>query len=443
MRDFIVNMIEAEISTFNLMNLSHRDLDITITKAEGAPKLYDSRHTHIGWTRYKFADWISDPVKLEIDIDHQHKIWVYKKPFWIRLTQFLMHQVTTYGNQLNRFDDWRLARQTELWDKQWRYWLWVEKTQNKRFRLLELPAELRIKIYDFALGERQGPVLGYDKCCLAFKERQGPILGNNTYRLARLGGPDVWDLYGRVIPQFYETILQLNHQTHDEGTDVYFQTAVFRAVGTTQLRKLVKHKMLSERVKRLEISLSHQEYGNVFGPPSQRIYNPQLDDVAKLVRELKLDHLTIELQPPSGYTILVRTRIYVPCQYKLVERVFKNILPWIAGNEVTIQGFAKVQQKKDFEKKCADIRTEYLQWCKTLPAGCKYATVAEYAEWNAEEDGGVRLGASEVAIEDPIQEYDEQPALEPAEVTARALEFDYPECLCNVSCSLKTWTPDS
>lgn len=426
MRDFILNMIEAEISRFNLMNLSHRDLDITITKAEGAPKLYDSRHTHIGWTHYKFADWISDPVKLEIDIDHQHKIWVYKEPFWIRLTQFLMQEVTTYGNQLNHFEEYRLPRQVELWDKQWRYWLWVEKTQNKRFRLLELPAELRIKIYDFALGERQGPVLGTD-----------------TYRLARLGRPRVWDCDCRVVPQLYGTILQLNRQTHDEGSDVYFQTAVFRAVGTRQLRKLVKHKMLSERVKRLEISLSHKEYGNVFGPPSQRVYNPQLDDVAKLVRELKLDHLTIELQPPSGYIFWVHTRTYVPCQYKLVGRVFKNILPWIAGNEVTIQGFAKLQQKKDFEKKCAEIRTEYLQWCKTLPAGYKYATVAEYAEWNAEEDGGVRLGASEVAIEDPIQEYDEQPALEPADFTARVLDSDYPECLCKVSCSPKTWTPDS
>ena len=446
--DIILQFIERDISNFNISNIEQDDIHFIVNPAKDASSVYDEKCHHIGSTSYTFEKWSSDsePEQFDVDLNSDFKISLHQEiqgqeTRVLGLYEWLQTQAES---EVIVWDDAReqaaIVRRHKLTKMQWSDWLWLAKTENKKFRLLDLPAELRLEIYDLALGGRQGP----------------DHSSNSTSRYARLGKHERW-FGSRVV---YEQpnvrcLLRLNRQIHNEASDFLYDTTTFRASHKSGLLQLLRDKILAKNIRRLELSLTHEEYLKIFQPEACRepLCNCSLRShyrfreispaMAKVIHSMNLDHLTIEIdEPQEDYSFMHNPAApMIPCQKLTVDLILKSILPWIAGNAVTIQGSVKTKQKIDFEATCAEFRKPFLKWREATSLLFKdAATVSNYVEDNVEEDGGVRLDATG---EETVRQREEA---EKGEETEKGEKDDavFPQqCECRVNCSPAMWSADN
>ncbi|USW48452.1 hypothetical protein Slin15195_G017710 [Septoria linicola] len=408
-QDFIIGMMRSELDGFNLRNLKSTDKCLMMKAASGATNVYDLRGTHIGYSKYSFEPWAAEAVCMDVHVDNQCRIWVLGEKTWTPFVNWLGQSVES---EVNVWSTTHLVGQAVA---PWR-------ANNKKFKLLELPAEVREAIYNHTFGES----------------------GRYSYRYARLGKADRWSDTTVATQQPEVTIFQLNRQVYLEASHTLFEHTVFRVTCLPDLhRMLIKNSVLASRIRRLELALDVGDLYELFRMPDTA--RPRAFDSVQLCQRMKLKELMLEVGAPeksesdliNGTIIWIVDRPII-CHRKFLDIVLRAALPRVLGNAVTITGYAKTIQKHEFVAKCIAKRKEYLEWCKNMPLGYDAWTIADYEEWKTEEDGGVRVDSCQALTLDKVAEDDEVLTSQEEMNCSEGDEFP-PRCSCDVRCALETW----
>lgn len=397
--DQIVRAIQNEIHKFRMESLERFRFEPVVYSADDARPVFDSKQEFLGFDKYKFGTWTVDQ-SMRVRSDKRGSVLVRSLGRWIPLRRFLEdlppQQQDQQPEQLS-------AQEKECWLDEQRAW-W--RKTGKKFRLLDLPPEVRELIYILALA---GPIEPYPRA-----------------RCRGIGG-SVID--GIIANNPNVKLLFASQQVYDEASHIMFNKAIFFVEHKIILQRLVTNVPLSDRMRRLRLALPHLQYLALFGiyVNLDVDFRPQQD--ASAIRSLRLDELVLEVLPARP----IDDHEHLPraCLKTLVDWVFEAASEWVAGHPVTITGWAKDEQRQKFQAECDAARRDYLEWYERKPLGYQSGSLREWDEYRNEEDGGVRLDGRDTC--DAVEGEDEM-----------VVERGYPPlCRCSPSCEYHTWSPES
>ncbi|KAK5123409.1 hypothetical protein LTR85_002841 [Meristemomyces frigidus] len=352
--------------------------------------------TFVGWDKYVFDIWGKPEREVKVRVHWGRGVQVLHLDMWTTIADY----VGLLEPQLDR--DTTLATPAGRYNHQWNWW----QVNGKKFRLLELPAEVRELIYSFALGDRLEPHPG------SKARRRGQHTEVIIQRNPNAG------------------LLQVKHsQLYNEASHILFTHATVFVEHYDVLRIMTRKGPLCDRIRRLELSLSHHDYFELFGFNfgDELVYPTSRS--ARALRQLSLTRLVLFLAPPSLTTETRRTD--GACQQTVVDWILEAAWTWVRGHPVTVTGYVKSKQKVAFEATCSTERKSFELWQRQrLAVGLTEGTLEEYDEWQDDEDGGVRLDGS-VEGTGGKSVRDDGPMELP------------PICRCLVPCTVKEWNADA
>lgn len=200
---------------------------------------------------------------------------------------------------------------------------------GKCFKFLQLPAEVRNKIYAEYFGPRiEIRLISRDPPCVQ----------------------------SRAV---HTNILRVGRQVFEEATAVLYRESTFNFTSSTSLR-LSRSQMHAafNQIARLELAFPSLSFMDFFG------YNFRDDSdgnymygstsyTARQIREMRLLRLTLDLQWP-GDAMYHQGGYRTQCHQVWTDYLLDCARPWIKGHPVRIIGYIKPQRKKEFE---AEMRT--------------------------------------------------------------------------------------
>ncbi|KAK4545532.1 hypothetical protein LTR36_002882 [Oleoguttula mirabilis] len=355
--------------------------------------------TFIGWDQYVLDILGEQERVIEIRRCGSRGVQVLHLDIWTPVAEY----ISLLSPQLDRDD--ALATQAGRYNNQREWW----KANGKKFRLLALPAEVRELIFSFACGSRVEP---YPACKARRRGRHAEVIKERNPNIG---------------------LLQIrNNQLHNEASHILFTQATFFIEHYDVLRKLTRNGPLCERIRRLELSLSHFEFFKLFGCSigDDRVYPTTRS--ASALRTMTLDRLVLFFTPPSLTTGNHHTD--GACQQTIVDWILAAAWPWVRGHAaVEVTGFVKARQKLAFETACMMERKKLELWQKQrLAVGLAHGNLEEYDEWvDDEDDGGVRLDG---AVKQETEGYG---------VPYTAVLETPPFCRCTKLCTVKTWDAEA
>lgn len=386
------------LQTFDKFQLYHNKLHIYPVR--DALPIKDDSGQWLGYSQYSFDMYGDEPQVMEVRIDRYGGVYVHLADTWAHLAEYLARlsppaDIWTASKDRLSSDD-----KSKLWRDQWVWW----GRNGNRFRLLDLPFEIREIIYGFAVV---GTVQPYPRA------RCRRLLPSHAESLAaRL--PNV-------------KLLRTNKQVSLEASHLLYRDSVFLIEKRPIFQDgIMAKKAIRNRIMKLNLSLSHKDFFKIFG---FKVSDVRIDwkpkNAAKALRNTNLEEVLLDIAMPQKAA--EAPWLERSCQKTVVDWILEAAWPWVKGHHVKLQGGVKTLQRDEFLKKCAKERAAYLRWCKVKPMGYVEDSLTEYDKWTNEEDGGVRLdGQPILAIMEEIEE------------TEKELP---PPCSCTPRC-WENWTPD-
>ncbi|KAK5130784.1 hypothetical protein LTR08_001674 [Meristemomyces frigidus] len=400
--DHIAEEFRREIRAHRCLSFDNFTINAAVTPAKGKGRtrmIRNSVGTFLGFDRYVLFLWGESDKEMQVGVDIARTVRVWHMGEWKTVAEF----VSLLRPQPDR--DSALSSPHGGYSHQSNWW----RANGESFRLFDLPAEIRERIYRHALGVRVEPY---------------------PTALARRRGR-----YNTVIKQRNPNsgILRVNRQVHDEASHVLFTHTPFFVEQRGVLRKLFQNVPQFKLIRRLELALSHYDFFKVFG--FQFSENVQIihQRSTQALRQMDLKHLELIIAAPS---LTTETPWFDgACQTLIVDWILEAAYPWLRGHPVKISGYAKSRQKLAFEGACLAEEKKLGVWrMQQLAVRSTEGTLEEYDEWTEElleeEEGGVRLDG------EPWTE-------EVSGVPSTLVEALPPQCECAVPCMMETWDAEA
>lgn len=302
------------------------------------------------------------------------------------------------------------------WWRQENWW----RSNGKVFRLLDLPAELRDRIYHFVLVK---PVNPYPRS-----------------RARRLGYPGQIYMAARNPTA---ALMRVSRQINAEASHVLYRDTPFIISHKQVLHEVITNPLLASNIRHLHLSLSHAAYCSAFGFKFNDILDhssPYARSVEAL-RVMRLTSLEICIAAPS----MVSERAWSDraCQRTVVGWIFEAVWPYIRGHAFTFCGFIKNSQKEMFETYGVQERAVVDEWQSNRAKwGLREGTLKEYDEfiqgWESDEPGGVRVDGGEGEADEWLMK---RPVVQENVGDGRLNIPRAPICFCQTQCSVEAWDP--
>ena len=281
----------------------------------------------------------------------------------------------------------------EAYHQQWNWW----KTNGEKFRLLDLPPEIRDTIYGHSCGSR-----------------------------VVVGG---WQRgqYSKSSMDMNTALPRVCRQVHKEFSRLVALYTTFCFDRFDKFKRLAHESSSQLLVRRVELSLSHHEslklWGFQPGETSNLGITPSRS--AKALRTMAILQLDLHMAAPSFAT--TADWLDGACQRAVCGFILRAAWPYVKGHPVKVTGYIKTDQKAAYEAACSKERDRVLAWQRQrLAAGSGEACLSDYDEWLDEEEGGVSL----LAVEGTA-----------AEDTATLTVADL-ACVCEMPCIIN-WDADT
>lgn len=190
--------------------------------------------------------------------------------------------VHAYLKRLKPAIDWNIPisnskheTQARRAEQQQRWWT----ANGKALKFLELPAEVREIIYEYAIGPRVEPY--------------------PTAKARKLGRTGCAAIVARMPNA---SLLLTNKVVYREASNVLFRRTSFFIDRKGVLTRLLQNEAQRSRVRRLELALSHLEFFKVFGMhcKDEVFYEPR--SPAYEIQNMRFDRLTLRFAAPSATT---------------------------------------------------------------------------------------------------------------------------------------------
>lgn len=307
--------------------------------------------------------------------------------------------IAAYLDQISTQLNYELPQQFAL-DRQFSWW----KTTGKAFRIMDLPGELRNTIYDHV-----------------FPTEAQPFPTSKCRKLRPFGF--------RAAHSPHTALMRTNKRIYSEASDRFYLTTPFLIEHASLLNRTLKNRLLQQRLRHLRLSLTHGGYLGLFSFDEGPATYPATY-ATRCLREINLDSLEVCFSPPSR--IASRTWLEGACQRTVVDLIVKAAWLSIKGHPVTITGYVKASQKREFESRLEEEKALFDKWAALKIAGGGGAsTLLEYDDFMEklmeQEHGGVRLDGEAWREE-------ESASLPLQNLEATAL------CSCKTKCTLERWT---
>ncbi|KAK5104850.1 hypothetical protein LTR62_002776 [Meristemomyces frigidus] len=402
-KDHILRLIDEEVKQYRAESLENY-----LQVGEG-PHVHPSNNAHelhnalgkwIGWSEYIVEEWASPGKALTVRLTRHAKVQILHMGRWKSITEFL-----TLGNQLG-------APHEKFHGSLWQWW----RLNGKHFPLLDLPRELRDQIYAFSHGPQ-----------------------NHPFPSSKLRRPGQYPWpFQSPLPGF--NLIRTKKQVARESLEVLYLQVPFllQHIGLFS-RLLLSPRSPLERIRRLELALSHRQFFRLFGLATSASSDGSSDRFmpgyaasrrVRALRRMELTSLTLRVARPSWST--ENDDFDGACQLEVVKWLQESALPWVRGHPVTVTGYIKDAQKVPFEEACRAEQKRFGLWRKQKDAvDGTVGNLVEYDEWadmvDGEVDGGVRVDGGDVLAMESKQGRDERgPRVLP------------PRCYCVAPCKLKT-----
>lgn len=386
---------EFSLQTFENFQTYHNRLHAYPADHSRSAKGKDG--TWIGYKKYTLDTYGQEPKSMRVRLA-RGRIWVKRSKYWIALEAYL----SGLSPPANIWEEPKEFLSTEDKNKLWvDQWTWWRKTA-KKFRLLELPTEVREIILWYSVVRVVHPYPKAD-CRRLFPRHAAAIVAR---------GPNM-------------ALLRANKQVYTEGEHLLFRDSVFLVEHATVLNKIMADEPCRNRITKLNLHLNTNDFFRLFGITMTDTAGDSTtwlpSGAAAFLREMDLKELILSLPYPDMaiQSTFTGGAVNDTCHKVTVDFILESAWRWVKGLPVTVEGCVKNRQRDDFMKKCAEERKQYLDWCKDSLLEPEEKTLAWYYG-----DGGVRVDGEEPYIEGP----------EPVKQVPR-------RCKCTLSCSEK-WTPE-
>lgn len=353
---FMVQAIQHQIDLFRKQSFAKFGITVAVFPSDGTRSL-KVRLPHFGWIqvghrRYTFATHHNEQPAKSLSVRlFNGTIEVLFCNTW--------QPVSAYLNEVNTEPTYALSPE-RAWDAQFRWW----KTNGKKFNFMDLPGELRNKIYDNIIG----PVVR-------------PFPADRSRKRSLVYTPDL-------------AITRLNRTVRKEANHRLFSTVVF-VLENNRLTQRLLHNTICTSVRHLTLALSHSEYFSLFGLNPDRIdLSIRHSRVLSHLRDMDLTTLQIHFAPPSK--IAEKFWLEGACQKSVIEHTLEAAWASIKGHPLELTGSVNRRQKDKFESRSRKARKEFEAWkALKLAATGEPGSLREYDEYLkkliAEPVGGVML----------------------------------------------------
>lgn len=233
----------------------------------------------------------------------------------------------------------------------------------------------------------------------------------------------------------------LNKQVHAEICRVLLKDTPWFIPHHNVLDRILTSEYFCMRVQRIHLALSHGQFLALFAPNSSAFVVGSL----RPLRWMKLRELILDFAPPPSPRLHWdqhgTQRRTVVCQRIIVAWILNAAEYWVVGHEgVTVIGWVREKQKRDFERLCNEGLRELARWREMDCVDGK-----ELWDWDAwREDGnGVRL-AEEGADDETLKGKKSVDGKEVVPELRMLTDHDGPEppaCFCDASCATDEWSP--
>ena len=364
--DCIQKLITDEIDKYRMSSFDTFGISISVSPTEDAEPIFNVEGVWLGFDEYDFETFRQKGKPMHVRTGSKGFLRVWHDQHWARLSSYLKHVKPILDCENNPGSLPKYQLQLVRLGQQSRWWM----ANGKKFRLMDLPLEIREIIYGFAFGERIEP---YPRC--------------KSRRLGR----------GRTLPidrKPTSNLLYTCHQVYVEGSNILFKFTPFFVEHFGVSGRLMSKVPQRSRIRRLQLAFSHDDFFRFFGgKPGGYGTAGKPSSAARAMRGLELDKLELRIAAPSLNTD--SQWLDGACNKTVVDRIFHVAWPWIRGHPVEITGLVKTSQKAAFEAACLKERHLFGLWQKqNLAVGGNADGLKEYDEWLKEmegPDGGVRL----------------------------------------------------
>lgn len=218
---------------------------------------------------------------------------------------------------------------------------WWIANRYKSFKLIDLPGEIRNKIYGYYFPDVVEPY-PTARCwrgnCVAERHRPQTML------------------------------LQVNRQVHREARGVLYFRTCFMLRHARLFTNLVCNPALPIfHLRKLTLALNHLSYLKLFGihledSAAERVIDYQPVCSVLAIRVMPLSHLELIMPPPKE--MLDISWLDGGCQKTVVEWILDAAWPYIKGQPIILKGYVKRTQKLAFDEKVRQARKDRLWWAE-------------------------------------------------------------------------------
>lgn len=406
--DYIADRLHKSITNFRMHSFHNFGIDLSVYPTADSKAVTDLNGKWLGFDQYNFDVHGQSPKAMDMWLTKSGSVRIWYRDRWHRVAAYLKHLKPAVDYNAPANFPWPTAQQCR-WDQQSRWWL----ANGKKFRLMDLPAEIREMIYVHVIGSEVEP---------------------DRKEIRPIGG--AMSMGVKPIP----SLLRISKTANAEASNILFSYTPFVFKHFRYLNRTFLETGLVSRIRHLELALTHDSFNTMFAvrtienegrPDKERVFFYRS---AMMLRKMKLTRLRLVFAAPSCTT---RTGWFDgSCQKAVVQIILEDAWDWVKGHPLELGGFIKRRQKEIWETACREERKKFLTWrAQTMAAGGgDNGTLEEYDLWTHdfwEEDGGVFVdGVANDDVEDAANGLVED---------GDSYSFD---CSCRVPCAEEEWDPE-
>ena len=404
--------LQRDIKSYRNQSFETFGLNVFVYPVSNSNPIINLDGFQVGYHKYNFDVW-GEPGKIM-------RIRIYPKGVVKILYMGRYRPVGAFLKNLKPKMDWNnlgnpgdFSREQIVhgrWAQQSRWWL----ANGKKFRLLDLPPEIREIIYDYVWGPFIEP----------YPTSKARKIPESTKQAMLERKPN-------------SNLLRTSRLIYEEASNILFLFTPFVVQHYGIMGPLTSRVEQRARIRQLELALSHDDFMRLFRKETVRksgLVIPGGSPEALALRQMKLNRLLLTIQAPSFTT--ASGRFDGACQKTAVDLILDAAWPFVRGHPVQLAGYVKRTQKNAFEAKCLVERKKFELWQKQrLAIRLSEGDLRGYYDELDEEDGGVILDEKTRALDEALK--DEIVEVEKAEEEETSLT-----CKCRVPCTPKHWTPE-
>lgn len=398
--DLIAKTIRQDILDFRMQSFETFGIDTDVREVSTARPLIDAKERWVGFDEYSF-DVFGQPRKLmEVRINSSGQVRIWYQGRWRPVASFL--------KQLKPAIDWNATDgfhpsvvKQNRWEQQSRWWV----ANGKKFRLMDLPSEVREMIYGHVFGEfiTAYPKTGKNRGLSGLQKAQLAYNSNSN-------------------------LLKTSRQVYEEASNILYMYTPFRFDNNSVLKRFTCNVRQRSRIRQVTLALSHDDFTRLFSPDTKSTRGKKTDSqyrTAQALEELRLNRLELCFAAPT--VLAPRGEFDGVCQKNTVDKILSLAWSIIRGHPVKLSGYIKNSQKAMYEAVHLVERKKFEMWQKyRVSNGEQEGRVKEYHEEIDEEEGGVLLN--------------EKAREEQARILTEDFRFVSEHCFCNIPCTKETWT---